>query len=183
MRPLTAILSAVLAASSSAPTPPTPGSYAGDEKRAVKALSDGEIAGYLAGGGMGLARPAELNHYPGPRHVLDLSKELGLDDAQYAALSASFDRMHAEAVRLGNAYVDAETRLEAFFARGGGSPAAMEALVASAADRLGELRAVHLRAHLETRRILTPEQIVRYDRLRGYGASGDPHAGHAGHER
>ncbi len=175
-----AILAAAVATSDARPpAAQAPGPYVGDEKRAVKSLSESEIAGYLAGHGMGLARPAELNHYPGPRHVLDLAKELGLDDEQRAAVSASFDRMHAEAVRLGKAYVDAETKLEEYFARGGGDPVAMSALVTSAADRLGELRAVHLRAHLETRRVLTPEQIARYDTLRGYGAA-SPEAGHVG---
>jgi hypothetical protein len=31
---------------------------------------------------MGMAKAAELNGYPGPRHVLDLSPELHLTDAQ-----------------------------------------------------------------------------------------------------
>ncbi len=170
-----AILAAVLTiAATPPPAPRAPGSHAGDETRAVKSLSEGEVAGYLAGHGMGLARPAELNHYPGPRHVLELAKELGLDDAQRVAVSASFDRMHADAVRLGKAYVEAEMKLEAFFAQGGADPAVLGALVTTAAERLAELRTVHLRAHLETRRVLTPEQINRYDALRGYGAASRP---------
>jgi hypothetical protein len=36
-----------------------------------------------------------------------------------------------------------------------------------------ELRYVHLVTHLETSSILTPQQIEKYNRLRGYG-SGDP---------
>jgi hypothetical protein len=33
----------------------------------------------------------------------------------------------------------------------------------------GQLRKVHLEAHLAQTEILTPEQIKRYDELRGYG--------------
>ncbi|MGH7544628.1 MAG: hypothetical protein ACREKI_00435 [Gemmatimonadota bacterium] len=41
----------------------------------------------------------------------------------------------------------------------------------------GELRAVHLWAHVETARLLTPAQIERYDELRGYAHS-EPDATH-----
>jgi hypothetical protein len=54
--------------------------YAGQELRDVKALSNADIEAYLAGKGMGYAKAAELNSYPGPKHVLELSKELDLTD-------------------------------------------------------------------------------------------------------
>jgi len=38
----------------------------------------------------------------------------------------------------------------------------------------GELRAVHLRAHLETRSGLTAQQIQHYNQLRGYAGSSVP---------
>jgi len=52
--------------------------YAGQETRKIKALSEDQIQGYLAGSGMGLAMAAELNHYPGPKHVLELAEKLQL---------------------------------------------------------------------------------------------------------
>ena len=45
----------------------------------------------------------------------------------------------------------------------------------------GELRAVHLKAHLEMRQILTPHQIQRYDELRGYQRAGGEHKHHGHH--
>ena len=48
------------------------------QTRLIKALSEQQIADLKAGRGMGLALPAELNGYPGPIHVLELSDELGL---------------------------------------------------------------------------------------------------------
>ena len=41
--------------------------YAGSENREIKALSSDEIASYLQGKGMSLAKAAELNHYPARR--------------------------------------------------------------------------------------------------------------------
>ncbi|WP_112664040.1 hypothetical protein [Microvirga flavescens] len=44
---------------------PAASSYAGLETRAVKALSDQQVADLRAGRGMGYALAAELNGYPG----------------------------------------------------------------------------------------------------------------------
>ena len=56
--------------------------YAGQQARDIKALSPDEIQGYLTGQGMGLAKAAELNGYPGPLHVLELAAELKLTEEQ-----------------------------------------------------------------------------------------------------
>jgi len=50
--------------------------YVGQEQREIKSLSPDEVKDYLAGKGMGLAKAAELNHYPGPAHVLELASQL-----------------------------------------------------------------------------------------------------------
>lgn len=47
--------------------------YTGLQERPIKALSDQQIDDLREGRGMGLALPAELNGYPGPRHVLGLA--------------------------------------------------------------------------------------------------------------
>jgi hypothetical protein len=57
--------------------------FSGDAKscdasdRPIKALSAEQIADLKAGQGLSLALAAELNGYPGPRHVLELGKQLG----------------------------------------------------------------------------------------------------------
>ena len=53
------------AASSSAAT------YAGQQNRQIKALSAQEQQDWLEGKGMGLAKAAELNRFPGPMHALE----------------------------------------------------------------------------------------------------------------
>lgn len=58
------------------------GPYAGQQTRAIKALSPEDIAGLLNGEGMGMANAAELHGYPGPVHVRELARELGLTPTQ-----------------------------------------------------------------------------------------------------
>lgn len=154
---------------------PSPAPYAGQEARAIKALSAEDVAGYLNGEGMGLARAAELNHFPGPRHVLDLRAELGLTAAQRAAVQVAFVEMDAEARRLGAAIVEAERALDGRFAGGDLGAAELDRAVDAIAVLQGKLRAAHLRAHLATRAALTPEQVARYDALRGYAHEAGAH--------
>lgn len=155
--------------------------YAGQEAHNIKSLSDAEVQGYLQGRGMGLAKPAELNGYPGPMHVLELSHQLQLTDNQRAATQRSFERMRAEAVRLGRSFVEKEAELNRLFGDVRADSANLQRLVGETARLQGELRLSHLRAHLEMRSILTPQQIARYNELRGYGAGDAPRQRH-GHQ-
>ncbi|GHF38364.1 Spy/CpxP family protein refolding chaperone [Seohaeicola zhoushanensis] len=163
-----------LAASAQASAQP----YAGQQSREIAALSAQDVEDLLAGRGWGLAKPAELNGYPGPAHVLELADDLDLDPAQRAAIKAIFDAMQAEAKRLGSEFVDVEARLNAAFAEGAIDTARLTALTAEAGRIRGELRAVHLAAHLDVKPLLTHHQIMTYQRLRGYD---DGHAGHGMH--
>lgn len=143
--------------------------YAGLESREIKALSPEQIEDLLAGEGMGYALAAELNHYPGPRHVLALADSLELSQAQRPQVEAIGARMKERAISLGRRIVDAEAALDRLFASTEIDAASLERLVAEIARLEGELRAAHLLAHLETRRVLSEEQVAAYDRLRGYG--------------
>lgn len=146
---------------------------AGQEVRNIKSLSDAEVQGYLEGRGMGLAKPAELNGYPGPMHVLELSQQLQLTDDQRAATQRSFEQMRAEAIRLGKSFVEKEAELNRLFGDARADSANLKRLVGETARLQGELRLSHLRAHLHMRLILTPRQIARYNELRGYGADAE----------
>jgi len=143
--------------------------YKGQEARAIKALSQSEIDGYLEGRGMGFAKVAELNHYPGPRHVLDMADQLELTDDQVKAAQAAFDAMHTSATDLGAKLVEKERELDALFASGKADGASARALIGEIARIQGELRYAHVGAHVAMRSILTPAQVARYDELRGYG--------------
>jgi hypothetical protein len=142
--------------------------YAGQTSRAIKSLSSGDVADYLAGNGMGFAKAAELNGYPGPAHVLALAEPLALTGRQRADTEAVFARMQSEARALGERLVVEERALDRAFADGTVTPDALAAATASIAALQGRLRDVHLRAHLEQTGILAPEQVARYATLRGY---------------
>jgi hypothetical protein len=144
--------------------------YAAAGSAEVQTLTAAEVAGLLEGEGMGLALPAELNGFPGPRHVLELADPLGLTPEQEERTRVVFDAMRARALELGRAIVDAEKALDAAFAEG--QPAAsLEARVMDVARLRGELRWVHLRAHFEVADILTRHQRHQYHGLRGYTGS------------
>lgn len=80
--------------------------------------------------GMGFAKAAELNRYPGPSHALELAERIGITEAQRERLAAIMRRHKA----------DAQARL----------------------------RAEHLKTHLESTAVLTPGQVERYVKARGY---------------
>ncbi|MGB5815725.1 MAG: Spy/CpxP family protein refolding chaperone [Thermoanaerobaculia bacterium] len=149
--------------------------YMGLEKRETKALSDEQVAAYLAGDGMGFALPAELNHYPGPKHVLELAAELGLTSEQRARTEEIFREMKDEAQRLGREIVEREKHLDGLFAGGTISQESLTGVVGEIAVLQRELRVAHLRAHLEMVTTLTADQIALYEKHRGYhGAAGHP---------
>lgn len=146
--------------------------YVAQEAREIKALSPAEVEGLLAGKGLGYAKSAELNRYPGPAHVLELTSELELSEAQLAATRALHSRMEAQAKVLGAKVVAAEGALERSFREGVASETSLKSALGQIAQLQAELRAVHLLAHVEQRRLLSPEQVTRYVHLRGY------HGGH-----
>lgn len=148
--------------------------YAGQEKRPIKALSDDDVAGLLGGEGLGMAKAAELNGYPGPRHVLMLAAELKLTAAQQQRAQEIFDRMSAAAKPLGAELVEREQGLDQLFAKNEITPERLAAATAAIGELGARLRSVHLAAHIDTRALLDPEQLVRYQRLRGYGHPGGP---------
>jgi Spy/CpxP family protein refolding chaperone len=145
--------------------------YAGLEERRIKALSEEEVAGLLAGRGMGLALAAELNGYPGPMHVLEHAEALRLAPAQRATAEGLRNRMAGEARTLGARIVALEEELDRLFAGGAADAARLAALAASIGALQGRLREVHLSAHIAMRDALDPEQRAAYARLRGYAAA------------
>ncbi len=151
--------------------------YAGQESREVKALSPQEVADLLAGRGMGLAKAAELNGYPGPLHVLELAAQLQLTPDQKARTEALFNRMQARAVTIGRQIVDEERALDRQFAAKSITPASLQSALTRIADLQAELRRVHLETHLEQTALLSEAQTTTYTRLRGYAGGGD-HSGH-----
>jgi Spy/CpxP family protein refolding chaperone len=159
---------AALVGSATASLAQTTSPYAGQEQRAIKALSDREISDLREGRGLGLAKAAELNGYPGPMHVLELADSLDLSDQQRAKMQELFAAMKGEAVPLGERLIAQEAGLDKEFA----SKTITAATLAASTEAIGSthaaLRRTHLKYHLFTVEVLTPAQIQRYAELRGY---------------
>jgi hypothetical protein len=153
--------------------PPAPSAtaqqpYAGQQERGIKALSAQDQQDWLDGKGMGLAKAAELNGYPGPMHVLEHASALSLSSQQQDA-SGKLMAAHKAAVRsLGHRLVAAEQALDEAFRRGTARDEDVNRLTQQIGVLQARIRAEHLRTHIAQTTLLRPEQIARYQQLRGY---------------
>jgi hypothetical protein len=156
--------------------------YSGQQGRAIKALSDDEVTQFLAGAGMGYARAAELNRYPGPMHVLELADKLALTHEQQAATKKFMESHKADARTIGAKLVAAERDLDRLFASGSLGQTALEQHVKTIAELQGDYRLSHLDTHRRMRSLLSEQQVERYGQLRGYAGHSDTPAsmGHSG---
>lgn len=160
--------------------------YAGRQTQEIKALTAQEIDDLRNGRGMGFAMAAELNHYPGPAHVLELAGDLQLTARQKARVQALFDAMKVETSKLGEDLIAQERALDEAFAKRTIDEASLDVLTSRAGAARAKLRAAHLRYHLETAPLLDEKQTRLYARLRGYGetggvGAGTPRPAHGGH--
>jgi len=111
-----------------------------------------------------------LNGYPGPIHTIELAGELHLSPEQVAKLKALFEAMKAETIPLGSSLISQERDLNNDFANRTVTLANLETTTQRIGATQAALRAAHLKYHLSTVAILTPEQVARYSELRGYKA-------------
>ncbi|MBI3663544.1 MAG: hypothetical protein HY234_10925 [Acidobacteria bacterium] len=125
------------------------------------------------GEGFGMALAADKNGYPGPKHVLEMKKELMLTAEQEAAMQKLKTDMKEKALAKGKDVLLAEKRLEELFAQNKSAAELREETYRVASLR-AELRWVHLSAHLAAKKILTPAQIEAYQRIR-HGAGAHAH--------
>ena len=152
--------------------------YAGEELRLIKSLSPEEIESLRAGEGMGFAKLAELNLFPGPKHVLELAGNLELSPTQLAKTEALFEDMRTRAVALGEELLAAELGLDQEFEKGTITPGSLEIALMEIGRIRAQLRYVHLEAHLSQKRLLTTDQISKYGEIRGYQIGEHDHKRH-----
>ena len=145
--------------------------YSGQEIRVIKSLSDNDVQSLQNGTGEafgGIAKLAELNGYPGPRHVLDIAQELQLTDRQRMEIELIYQNMSNNAKSIGSAIIGVEQDMDEAFANKTITEENLIALLDKSANLYGQLRFVHLSAHLDTAQIMTTEQIQMYNEMRGY---------------
>jgi hypothetical protein len=165
---ITACSSQNEAAAEPVATTPTPSPYRKLLDSEIRGIDDKTIEEYLTGKGMGLALPAELNGYPGPRHVIDLADDLELSPEQLTLIQALFDEMQPQAIALGEEILVAEAALEEDFRQQKIDETSLESQLQTIATLQARLRFVHLSTHLATIDILSLHQVTLYNSLRGY---------------
>jgi len=152
--------------------------YAHKQDQAITALSEKETQQLLNGEGMGFALSAELNEYPGPKHVLELSKSLALTPSQLSQTQSLFSQMNQQAKTLGVRLIKQEQQLDALFRTGHITEQQIQRSVAAISAIRSKLRALHLTAHIQQRDLLSPKQQSLYQQLRGY-SKGNIHHKHS----
>lgn len=157
---------AMLAAVSAAAQTTQP--YSGQQDRAISSLSEKRIEALRAGRGLGYAKAAELNGWPGPMHVLELADRLDLDADVRAKVEAIRAEMLSRSIPLGEELIEAEMALDTLFTDGTPEADAVHAVTLRIGEIESRLRAAHLVAHVKTRPLLTDEQRAIYTRERGY---------------
>jgi len=118
------------------------------------------------GAGAGMASYADLNGYPGPKHVLEMRDTLRLTDDQEKNLEAIFDEMSENARAKGELIIAKEIELDAKFRLGVATMSGVLRLSGEIGMLRGELRAVHMTAHIQAKEILTKQQIGLYNAIR-----------------
>ncbi|MEM1307235.1 MAG: Spy/CpxP family protein refolding chaperone [Pseudomonadota bacterium] len=155
--------------------------YAGQQDRPIASLSSDDVEALEDGRGWGFAKPAELNGYPGPLHVLELADKIGLTPEQSQQVTAVRKIMQTQARALGAKFVASERALSQLFADKAATPESISRQIGVSADLRGQLRATHLAAHIAIYPVLTAKQRAQYDRLRGYTGARAEHGGDNSH--
>lgn len=168
-----ALLFSVHISATSAETPLYKSDYAGQEIRRIKSLSEDDIQQLKHGKGWGLAKAAELNGMPGPVHVLQMKNKIALTSEQEGKVQNLYNDMKSKAIPLGEELILQEKILNDLFANKTITNELLKQQLNTISKIRKELRYVHLVTHLMTPNILTPQQIEKYNMLRGY-QSGDP---------
>jgi hypothetical protein len=97
---------------------------------------------------------------------------------QVGKLRTLFEAMKAETIPLGAILIRQERSLNDDFARRTVTLASLEEATQRIGTTQAALRAAHLKYHLSTVEILSPEQVARYNELRGYQSDVNPRQHH-----
>lgn len=138
-----------------------------NENSPIKSLSIQEYTAYQNGEEMGMAKPAELNNFPAPARVLAFEKDLKLTATQKTQLRAAVEALDFKAKEMGRFILQHEKKLNDLFSTAKANEGSLIYYCNQIGLYQGELRNAHLQAYLKARRILTPDQLKKYSRLKG----------------
>lgn len=120
------------------------------------------------GEGAGMASYADVNGYPGPKHILEMQDQLNMSEEQRKDIESIFEAMSESALAKGDAIVRKEVELEKLFSEGKATEGEVKRLSREIGALRGELRAIHLAAHIQAKQILTEQQVSTYNSIRDH---------------
>ncbi|MDB5013658.1 MAG: hypothetical protein JWQ25_1860 [Daejeonella sp.] len=133
-----------------------------DKKQAEAIVDSSKIAKAVE-----MVKVAEVNNYPDPCRVIEISNHLKLTPAQLSKLTTIKSSLEFKAKEMDGFINQQEKKLNDLFASG----KAEEGSIIYYTNKLGlyegELRNAYLQAHLKTRYVLTPAQLNKYNQLEG----------------
>jgi hypothetical protein len=114
----------------------------------ARTLTYQQYLAYLKGeAGEDLARVAEMNHYPLPDKVLKWRNEIDLSPIQIKKITEASAYLRRRRLQIGGSIIDTEKMLDSMF------------------RYQGELRNAFLQACLSTQRLLSQQQLNKYESL------------------
>ena len=91
-----------------------------------------------------------------------------MTEAQQNRMQELFDAMKAETIPIGERLIAQEAEFDRLFSGRTVTTESLTATTSVIAGTQAALRAAHLKYHLATTAVLTPEQVRQYGELRGY---------------
>lgn len=132
----------------------------------VRTLSYEQYRAYSKGDDINdIGMVAEAHHYPQPAKVLKYKKELDLSPSQITKLKEFDAYMHKRTLQTGGSIISTEKTLDELFRTKKINEGSIIYYTQRYGQYLGEYRNAVLFACYSTQRILTPQQVQRFERL------------------
>jgi hypothetical protein len=132
----------------------------------VRTLTYQQYQAYLKGeADEGMARVAEMNHYPMPDKVLKWKNELDLSPIQIKKITEASTYMRRRRLQIGGSIIDNEKKLDSLFKHNRMDDGNLIFYTGRYGAYRGELMNAMLYACLSTQKLLSQQQMTKYESL------------------
>jgi hypothetical protein len=132
----------------------------------ARTLTYQQYQAYLKGeAGEDLARVAEMNHYPLPDKVLKWRNEIDLSPIQIKKITEASAYLRRRRLQIGGSIIDTEKMLDSMFRYNKVQDGNLIFYATRYGSYQGELRNAFLQACLSTQKLLSQQQLNRYESL------------------
>jgi hypothetical protein len=132
----------------------------------VRTLTYQQYQAYLKGeAGEDLARVAESNHYPLPDKVLKYRNELDLSPIQIKKITEASTYLRRRRLQIGGSIIDTEKQLDSMFRYNKVQDGNLIFYATRYGSYQGELKNALLQACLSTQRLLSQQQMTKFEAL------------------